>query len=203
MRTWALTALISGSCFGALMLVLHLVPEIHALDAAVIRAIAPLQTFDVVSFFLAVTVLGGGVGIITVAVGFAYFMRLSSREVLRLAFLLAVVLFLNRLFKDVIARTRPDALQWFDTLPSYSFPSAHATAVMALYGFMLVYLYQKGYRLTLLIPGAVILLVGISRIMLNAHHVSDVIGGYLLGLALLSLSFLLPFARLSKVYGRA
>ena len=198
MRHWILTGLISGLLFIALTIILHLVPSMHAIDAAVIRAVAPFQTFEVIVFFLAVTALGGGIGIIVAAIGFAYLARLSNIDVLRLTSLLLGVLFFNRLFKDVIARTRPDTLQWFDTLPSYSYPSAHATAIIALYGFIMVQMYRKGYRKVLIVPTAIILLVGMSRIMLNAHHLTDVIGGYLLGLALLSFALAFPFRRLFK-----
>lgn len=200
MRTWILTGLISATLLVVITLALYLTPYLHAIDAAVLEALKPAQTFGVIGFFLGVTVLGSGVGIILVAIGFAYISRLSTILVLRLTGLLTAVLLLNRLLKDLVARARPDTLHWFDTLPSYSYPSAHATAVIALYGFIMVRMYRKGYRWLLLVPTTTILLVGGSRMVLSVHHLSDVVAGYLLGLALLSLAIVFPPTTVPKAW---
>jgi undecaprenyl-diphosphatase len=84
--------------------------------------------------------------------------------------------------KLLVARTRPEAL-------SYGFPSGHATAAAAYFG-ALLYLSEPlpalPRRALRLIALAMIVLVGIARVMLRAHWPSDVLGGFALGLALAS-----------------
>jgi undecaprenyl-diphosphatase len=172
-----------------------------AVDALITGFSTPLQTLRGVEIFLVITALGGGVGIIAVAVGFAYIARLSTSSVLRLTLLMLGVLVTNRVAKEFFARARPDALSWLAALPSFSFPSAHATSALALYGFVAVVLYRRTRRMSVvLLPAVIVLLVGMSRIVLAAHYFTDVLGGYLLGLALLAFAFALPLERLIKRY---
>ena len=195
--------IVSGGSFLLLASLIYTIPErALSLDAYVSGIAAPLQTFESVQFFLIVTALGSGVGIIAVAIGFAYIVRLSTPAVLRLTTLLTFVLIGNRLLKDLFERERPDVLTWFDALSSYSFPSAHASGIIALYGFIALVWYSRMNKwYALAIPALIIFLVGLSRIVLNAHHFTDVIGGYLFGLSLLSISFLIPFEKIAKRYG--
>lgn len=69
---------------------------------------------------------------------------------------------------------------------SYSFPSGHATISIALYGFIAyvaIRFSQNYVRKVHLFFIAVLLsiLVGLSRIVLNEHYLSDVLGGFLVG----------------------
>lgn len=87
--------------------------------------------------------------------------------------------------KIVFHRQRPSVAQYVEW--SYSFPSGHAVISVALYGF-LVYLawrsvQKRGLGLLALLAGmGVILAIGTSRLYLGVHYMSDVWGGYLLGL---------------------
>ena len=87
------------------------------------------------------------------------------------------------LLKLLVARPRPlDAL----ILESdYSFPSGHATIAVTFYGFLFYILSQhadKKWRNILLLCGIIlILMVGLSRLYLGVHYVSDVVAGYLVG----------------------
>lgn len=70
---------------------------------------------------------------------------------------------------------------------SSSFPSGHAATSVAFYGFMIYLLWRnvpgRKKRIGLLCVGmAVIIAVGFSRLYLGLHYLSDVLGGYLLGL---------------------
>jgi undecaprenyl-diphosphatase len=74
-----------------------------------------------------------------------------------------------------------------------SFPSGHVTSYMALFGF-LFYLIYALMRPSLLrsalgaVFGALIGLVGLSRVYLGAHWASDVLGGYCFGFFWLALT---------------
>jgi undecaprenyl-diphosphatase len=84
--------------------------------------------------------------------------------------------------KITIGRPRPEG-------PAYGFPSGHATAAAAYFG-ALIYLAEglrRGPRTAVRIFAvAMILLVGLARVILRAHWPSDVLGGLALGLALAS-----------------
>lgn len=87
--------------------------------------------------------------------------------------------------KIIFHRARPINAVVLET--SASFPSGHATAAVAFYGFV-AYLLIKGVadktRRVLIILGSVILMlvIGFSRLYLGVHYVSDVLAGYLVGL---------------------
>ena len=72
----------------------------------------------------------------------------------------------------------------------FSFPSGHAALSLALYGF-LTYLAWKNfpqrYRIILVAIAALLVgLIGLSRLYLGLHFVSDVLVGYAIGTILLA-----------------
>ena len=88
--------------------------------------------------------------------------------------------------KVAFHRQRPPGIGVY-TEASFSFPSGHATIVVACYGFIVYSLWRQAQRwnirLNLLFGGsALILAIGFSRLYLGVHFLSDVLGGYLLGL---------------------
>lgn len=110
---------------------------------------------------------------------------------------------INILVKELIRRPRPaiDLVHVFRILDSYSFPSGHVMFYVGFFGFLwfLIFtLLQRSAMRTLLLVllGALILLIGISRIYLGQHWASDVLGAYLLGG--LTLAVILQFHRWGK-----
>ncbi len=89
-------------------------------------------------------------------------------------------------FKQLVDRGRP---VWDEPLMVYSsssFPSGHAAGIAGAVGVTIVLtrmlVRRRGVRrLVLVLALAVALLVGLDRIFLGVHNVSDVIAGYLLG----------------------
>lgn len=82
--------------------------------------------------------------------------------------------------KETFQRERPfDAL-----LPemSYSFPSGHATIAVVFFG-LLVYLFLKGkYGMKAsIVAGVLVLIIGLSRLYLRVHWLTDVLGGFVIG----------------------
>lgn len=69
---------------------------------------------------------------------------------------------------------------------TYSFPSGHATVTIALYGFIayMAIRFSRNFARQVRIVVITIffsILIGLSRIVLNEHYLSDVLGGYLVG----------------------
>jgi membrane-associated phospholipid phosphatase len=111
----------------------------------------------------------------------------AMRRQWRLALYLAVGVELPGLFtvvfKALSDRPRPDtALVWAS---SSSFPSGHAfgTTAAVLVLLALVWPRVRSRGLLLVACVAVVLLVGIGRVVLNVHHPSDVVAGWALGYA--------------------
>jgi undecaprenyl-diphosphatase len=94
--------------------------------------------------------------------------------------------------KLLIARRRPDddLVPVAGDLPDHSFPSGHTLGYVAFFGFLAYLCYtrlRRGRLRTALLwaLGALILLVGPSRVYLGYHWPSDVLASYALGLVCL------------------
>jgi len=99
-------------------------------------------------------------------------------------------LLLNGAMKVFFQRPRP-SVPWADVLPDYSFPSGHTMNAVVFYvAVALIAWSVLGRRVGLLAMAAAVVLalgVGISRIYLGYHYLTDVAGGLLAGMALLLL----------------
>ena len=90
--------------------------------------------------------------------------------------------------KNIFLRERP--LIGSEILSSYSFPSGHSLIATTYYGF-LIYLLRKSkckeeYKtIGTVLLSTLIILICISRLILNVHYLTDVLGGVILGLILL------------------
>jgi undecaprenyl-diphosphatase len=99
---------------------------------------------------------------------------------------------LDPAIKALVGRLRPMVPEPVATAPGYSFPSGHTLDATVFYGVMLlVFLPIIPRRLRKLAIGLVIALVvviGFSRVAIGVHYPSDVIGGWLLGVAWLAIT---------------
>ena len=143
-------------------------------------------------FWEACTFLGGVI-LIPIGVGLVLTAALSGR--VRLAVIVAVVLIGATLFteavKDLIARPRPP---WEALAPEvgFSFPSGHTLESTVTYGLLALVAWRShlplAVRRTLVGLGVALpLLVGLSRIALGVHCPSDVLAGWLGGIAFVAL----------------
>ncbi|MDD4333385.1 MAG: bifunctional DedA family/phosphatase PAP2 family protein [Patescibacteria group bacterium] len=87
--------------------------------------------------------------------------------------------------KILIERPRPLEATYLED--SFSFPSGHAAIAVAFYGFVAYFLCReiKSWRTknNIIFSALIlILLIGFSRLYLEVHFLSDVLGGYLLGI---------------------
>jgi undecaprenyl-diphosphatase len=140
-----------------------------------------------------VTALGGA---FLAVVGTAFVLAaLLSRRV-RLALIVAGTLIAASLFthfvKGYVARPRPP---WEHLAPAtgYSFPSGHTLNSTASYGLLAVVAWRSqlplaARRAAVVIGVALPLLIGLSRIALGVHYPSDVLGGWLAGVAFVALA---------------
>lgn len=93
---------------------------------------------------------------------------------------------INNIIKLIVARQRPSIWQMV-VETSYSFPSGHAMVSASLYTFLILIILKqkKSIKRTILISLLVLLtgLIGISRVYLGVHYISDVLAGFILGIA--------------------
>jgi undecaprenyl-diphosphatase len=93
---------------------------------------------------------------------------------------------LTTLLKDVVDRPRPQFVEGGARYASLSFPSGHSSGIVALVTIALVLawplLAPPARRTWLALGTLLVLLVGLTRMWLGVHFVSDVLGGWALGL---------------------
>ena len=85
------------------------------------------------------------------------------------------------ILKNFFGRVRPDLVQQLDLISSPAFPSGHATNAAVVYLLFIMLVPQARHPAWQLAAAAMILLMGLSRILLNVHWPTDVIGGWMLG----------------------
>ena len=104
---------------------------------------------------------------------------------------LIAVFLVSQVFKFIFRRARPDSLALVPA-SGYSYPSGH-TMVSTAYFVFIVYLLCKKINnklvktLLIVFSTIMILLIGFSRVYLGVHYLSDVLGGFILGIGYLML----------------
>lgn len=199
----------TGIAFLAMVAFMQFAPDDYvAIDTAATAFVHGFQTLHWVEFFVVITTLGSTTGIVALALLAAFFLRKNRVLIARLVVLLLGESASVQFVKSEIHRVRPDALPFIGTLHSFSFPSGHATAAMALFGFIaIVWVYRLRARRTqaavIAIMALLILGIGLSRIVLAAHYFSDVLAGYVLGAFWIAVVFALPFEKVKWFKGKA
>lgn len=105
------------------------------------------------------------------------------------------------IFKNIFRRERP-LFNLIEKPRDFSFPSGHTMCSVAFYGFV-IYLINKNvnnkivkYSLDFLLV-LIIVIIGISRIYLNVHFVTDVLGGAILGV--ICLLMIINYVKIKKI----
>lgn len=188
-------ALYIAGMFGGLVEEIIEATDIQVFDQTINEYFTSWREQPWLSVFLWITALGAGptlTAVSIVATGFLWALRQPHFIVpLWTSFLGAQAT--TWLGKYVVARDRPAFIDAATAL-SPSFPSAHATAAMALYGFIAYVLARDltSVRARFEIAfwaGVLIGMIGLSRMFLSVHYTSDVIAGYLVGIFWLLVGF--------------
>ena len=141
-----------------------------------------------------VTFSGSSVGVILIAVVVFAFVRVRRHAPWAVAGFLATVLvgqnLIANLVKVVVDRARPD-IHPLAGFSGPSFPSGHTAAAFACFGACAIVLgrgrSRSVQRAWLAAAMGLAACVGVSRVMLGVHWLTDVVGGAALGLAWLAL----------------
>ena len=159
--------------------------ELLPLDRDVRGWVLPMRSGGLDLPMEMVSFLGEPAGLVPlILIASAVLWRASRRWALLLPMLMAGTGALQLVGKWAAARPRPNAAPW-------GFPSGHVLSLVVFFGivaFLLVTLTERRRRFRLLACGscgAAVALVAVSRIYLDMHWLSDVIGGFTLGSAYL------------------
>lgn len=173
--------LFSVICYGVLSY------DSLVIDTKVYSFIADNLMSDGITSVLKVITELGGVAFIVLA-GVLIFMFCKKIRWF-VTFDLVGVTVINQAIKHIVRRPRPNVLRLVEE-DGYSFPSGHSMVSMAFYGIIIYLVYKnvtnkylKWSLITLL--SLLILSIGFSRIYVGVHYFTDVVGGFLLGLAYL------------------
>jgi undecaprenyl-diphosphatase len=164
----------------------------QAIDQSVLSFFAS-NRIEWLSFLMLVITYSGSyvvVGGLTFLSAVSFYIHKHTARILPLLIAVGGSATTTYVLKHIFYRARPLGSLYLET--DSSFPSGHTTAAMALYGFLLytIWKHDKHCLKNPLIIFLIILiaLIGISRLYLGVHYLSDVLAGYAIGFIWLLLS---------------
>ena len=202
-RIWikALGILLCGSIFIVIALSLNN-PQLNAADEAITHALEGARIPWLTTVMWAITTMCAPLWLLMICLVLMFIFRKRNFSI-PIAVNLMVSVTLNEALKNLFLRERPPALHHAVTVTGYSFPSGHAMAAAAFYGFLIYMVSKSGMTkqhkrwlqglLSLLILG-----IGFSRVYLGVHYASDVLAGFAV-----SIAYLIIFATGVGYYLRA
>ncbi len=157
-----------------------------AFDHATAEMMAHFRNADIIRVFIVITSLGVPMVVAPLILASMALLWLWRRPMLIMPLLVSSVGASLFTLAGKLTFQRPRPLEAVLLEKSYSFPSGHATIAVALYGFIGYLLIRSAASLKArvnLFFGSLllILLIGLSRIVLGVHYVSDVWAGFLVG----------------------
>ncbi len=164
-------------------------------DEVGLAALDPARVEWLLTAVIAISVFGylpaNAILVAVAAFGLYVFGRTRAAGYLLLASLIAPI---GLLMKSLLARQRPVDLVTGNPslLDSYSYPSGHVIFYTAVFGFLFVLAGKEIRSGVLSLAAKIVLLalivaVGLGRLLEYVHWPTDVVGGYLLALAYLNL----------------
>lgn len=169
--------------------------EVFGPDQAVLDWMVEHRTDFWDSAMKAVTTLGNTAVLTAIAALVA--VVLAGRRQWRPALLVSVGSLVGSIImfglKEIIERPRPPLPERMVELTTYSFPSGHAMTSTVVYGFIAVSAYWCSYwvrahRWVLVAAPVLVVAIGISRVYLGAHWMTDVLAGWTFGAVYVALA---------------
>ena len=164
-------------------------------DLPVIRFFEDARSGTLTGLMRAVTLIGGTPMIMLLLLGAAllsYVLERSTRWSIFFVAVLALAPQSSSLVKELVGRPRPTLSPLYE-IGSNAFPSGHATNSAAALGAVALFVALRSKKPWLVwgLAGLVVLAVGVTRVYLGVHWPTDVIAGWLLGAAWVTVCALL------------
>lgn len=161
--------------------------SIVVIDVHLVNFLARFRDPWLLQFFSSITLLGKWwlIAIFTFIVSLFLWYKKKQLYLWPLWLALGGSEFFVYLAKKIVHRPRP--LNAFLIEDTFAFPSGHASVAMVFYGLLayiiMRYITKWRSRLNLaFLVSSLIIAIGFSRLYLGVHYLSDVLGGYLVGL---------------------
>lgn len=192
--TSSIVALVGATAFGLVLWSVLAQGGPTGADSRVATFVADHRVAWLTTVMRVVTWLGSSFFIIPLGLavgGVLWLRRHTWRPLLMMAVAFLGAAGLYDILKPAVGRARPPAaLRVGGPDEGWAFPSGHATQTIAFYGILAIVLiawYAPRGRLFFAIGAALVtIVVGASRIYLGVHWLTDVLGGYALGLTWLA-----------------
>jgi undecaprenyl-diphosphatase len=184
-----IVALIAGIFFKLIADEVFETPGIRGADARA-QAIADQIASPGLTYFMRfVTEFGNlwTLAPLSVAIAVLLYSKGSRRRLYTFASIMGGGFLLNVLLKDAFHRARPNLVQLIEA-HGFSFPSGHSMGSMLFFGGLAYVLFFTAERRSVWRVIAIVacflasLLIGLSRVYLHVHFLSDVIAGFTAGL---------------------
>jgi len=181
---------IAGMFFLAFVCLAILVKKnyLFDIDSQGIAFFGNIRNGVLTSFIKFFTCLGSIYVLIAVAIIMIFCFK-SKRERIFISLSIVVAGLFSTLFKYLVQRGRPVNIALIEEV-GYSFPSAHTMISLVVYGFLIYLLlkFMKNKPLKVVISilfALIIIVVGLTRVYLGVHFMTDIFAGWLLGACVL------------------
>jgi undecaprenyl-diphosphatase len=164
--------------------------EFLSIDLQILHSLYDLRSPLLNNIMKGATSLGGGI-MIGLGILIVIYLVLKKYRLwgIQLTLILCMSGIINTILKNIFQRPRP---QFYPLIIArdFSFPSGHAMNSFVFYMALSYLIYQitknkKLFILTTIISFFLILLIGVSRVYLGVHNLTDILGGYISGFILL------------------
>ncbi len=148
------------------------------------------STLTTFSKFIAIVFDTITLTLISLAIAVYLYFKISKRKGIFLASVTIVTGILIKLLKEIFQRARP--LNALIQESGFSFPSGHTTTTVVFLGLIIYLFASKKHKLeAILIATLIVFLVGFTRIYLQVHWLTDIVGGVFVGGIILVLSIII------------
>jgi membrane-associated phospholipid phosphatase len=158
--------------------------DLGRFDAALSDALSRHASDAQLRIFAILTDLGDKRFLMAIAVAVALALMIRKRWFVAAAWVLATAGggLLNLALKALFERSRPERWHAFASADGWSFPSGHSSGSFIVYGLLgylvMLYLPRRSHLPMAALLMLLIVCVGFSRVVLQVHYFSDVLGGY-------------------------
>jgi membrane-associated phospholipid phosphatase len=182
--------IISLACLGGFAAITEDVLEqerIVEVDLSIANALHEAATPISTSIYKIISWAGmPGLWTLSIIVGLLFIRRKQRLHLAILVIGLVGGVLLNNLLKLLVARQRPTFINPFVIEQNFSFPSGHAMMSFIGYGLFAYFIWNsianRYWRIVLIFAvSLLVILIGISRMTLGAHYLSDVVAGFAAG----------------------
>jgi undecaprenyl-diphosphatase len=163
--------------------------ELTKVDLSVYHWLRSKATLFGYGTWSVVTALGGGASLFWIGTGMGLLLAVRRRYLLLAGWATALLGggLLDFALKQAFQRPRPENALDFLTKISWSFPSGHSMGALIAYGMLayvisIEFVHDRDNRKWVIAACAfMVLAIGVSRMYLGVHYLSDVLGGFAAG----------------------